>query len=126
MATMHTITGRFPARKYAEEAVSDLRHAGFARSSIDLDVSGAVVSRLIVHKYGNQVAEGAVAGGIVGAASGALMIAAGTLSFPAVGSFLSGGVFAALLGAAVGLLTGGMLGLSLPKEKAEFQRATVQ
>jgi hypothetical protein len=122
----HTISGLFPTRNDAEHAVSDLRNAGFDHATIGTMMPDATEPGKVIYKHGNQLVEGAVAGGIVGGTAGALMVAAGALFIPGVGPFISGGVLAALLGGAAGWLAGGLMGLGIPQEEAEYYEHQVQ
>lgn len=120
------IAGLFPTRIAAEQAVADLRAAGFDPSRIGTVMPDSVESGKAVYQHGNQSTEGAVAGGIVGGTTGAILAAVGAIFIPGVGPFISGGILASLIGGAAGWLVGGLAGLGIPKEEAEYYETRVQ
>jgi hypothetical protein len=122
----HTLTGLFPSRLEAEQAVVQLQNAGFDPSTIGTVMPDKSESGKVVYTHGNQSGEGAVAGGIVGGTAGALMAATGAIFIPGVGPFIAGGILATLIGGAAGWLVGGLVGLGIPKEEAEYYENQVQ
>jgi len=126
------VVGVFHDRAAAQQAIRDLKQAGFREDQI------GVVAR---HEEGEVVAEtpsganmaaGAGIGAAAGAGIGALWaLGIATLGFPALGPALIGGtVVAAVLasaggGAAVGTLLGALIGLGIPEEEAQFYEKEV-
>ena len=127
-ATRTTAVAVFENAHDAQQALRELRDAGFAEDQL------GVVSRdqdrpagtIETHDEGSKAAEGAGAGAATGAGVGALWalgIAAGMA--PAIGPVIAGGVLAAVVAsaagaAAVGGLVGALIGLGIPEEEAEY------
>ncbi|WP_020473286.1 general stress protein [Zavarzinella formosa] len=118
-----TVVGVFENRHDADQAVADLRDAGFTNSQIGVaghNADGWADNR------GTKAEEGALIGAAVGAGAGGLVglgILAGLI--PAIGPVIAGGALAALLanaagGAAIAGLVGTMVGLGIPEEDARF------
>lgn len=127
MNDRNTVVGVFSDRTQAQQAMEELRRAGFRDDQLGLMASGD-------SDYGTAgdddadtyAAEGGATGLAAGAGVGALWglgIAAGVL--PAIGPAIAGGTLAAILssaaaGAAAAGLTGTLVGLGIPKEEAEY------
>jgi hypothetical protein len=129
MNDRNTVVGVFSDRTQAQQAMEELRRAGFRNDQLGLMASGE-------SDYGTgasdddgsetYAAEGGATGLAAGAGVGALWglgIAAGVL--PAIGPAIAGGTLAAMLssavaGAAAAGLTGTLVGLGIPKEEAEY------
>lgn len=123
-----TVVGVFHDREQAQQAVNELRRAGFRESQIGVaardgeEVTGA--TRMDAEE--NNAAEGALAGIAAGAGVGTLWgigIVAGLL--PAIGPAIAGGTLAAVLssaavGAAAAGLAGALIGLGIPEEEAKY------
>lgn len=135
-ATQHTIVGSFETRAQAQQAVAELRQAGFRDDQI------GVVSRSAIQPNPDMVDNtgmpdtldeestnwersagvGAAAGAVTGTGLG-LAVAAGLI--PAIGPVIAGGTLAALIasasaGAAAGGILGGFIGLGVSDEDAQF------
>jgi uncharacterized protein (TIGR02271 family) len=123
-----TVVGVFRDRSQAEQAVAELRQAGFRDDQIgivtrDGDEKG---SELQSDDKGSHVTEGAVTGLAAGAGVGTLWglgIMAGLL--PAIGPVIAGGTLAAILasaatGAAAAGLAGALIGLGIPEHEANY------
>lgn len=121
-----TIVGVFHNQREAQEALRDLRAAGFREDEIGLiahDEDGMIETH---DEEGNKAGEGAAIGAATGAGAGALWavaIAAGIL--PAIGPVIAGGILGSVLasaagGAAAGGLAGALIGLGIPDEEAEY------
>jgi len=129
-----TAVGVFTDRQRAQQAVNDLRKAGFREDQIGIagrdgeSVSGAHE----VQGTGNNAAVGATAGVATGAGVGALWgmgIIAGLL--PAIGPAIAGGTLMAILssaaaGAAAAGLVGGLIGMGIPEEEANYYDSEFQ
>jgi hypothetical protein len=134
--TMSTIAvGVFSDRRQAQQAVADLKQAGFLDEKIGVAAKGHDdANGTTADKKGTYVGEGATvgvaAGAGVGVAAGAgvgalwaLGIVAGFL--PAVGPVVAGGIFASILasaagGAAIAGVAGALIGLGIPEEDAHY------
>src|SRR3954470_15283931 len=122
-----TVVGVFADRQHAQQAVQELRRAGFGENQIgvvahDKDAQATATTK----GEGSHAAEGAVAGVAAGAGVGALWalgIAAGML--PAIGPVIAGGLLASVLasaagGAAVAGLVGALVGLGMSEDDARY------
>ncbi|WP_020474659.1 general stress protein [Zavarzinella formosa] len=123
--TNSAVVGVFENRHDADQAVADLRAAGF--TSAQIGVVGHNKDGWATDKtHGNKAEEGALIGAGVGAGVGGLVglgILAGLI--PAIGPVIAGGALAALLanaagGAAIAGLVGTLVGLGLPEEDAKY------
>jgi hypothetical protein len=126
METNRVAIGVFEDNVQAQNAIAELRRAGFTESQIGVAVRDELETSDLAHKMeqGSHAGEGAVAGMVAGAGIGgawALGIAAGVL--PAIGPIIAGGVLASILasaatGAAAGGLMGALIGMGVPEEEA--------
>ena len=127
MTERTTVIGVFDDRAQAQEAIRELKLAGFAQHQIGM------TARHDVPDHGTDAdedetyaAEGGAAGVAAGAGVGALWglgIVTGVM--PALGPAIAAGTLAAILssaaaGAAAAGLTGTLVGLGIPKEEAEY------
>jgi hypothetical protein len=119
------VAGVFDHSPKAEQAVLELRQAGFAHDRIDMIAKGEVqmpgTPRM---EWQTDAANGAIAGAAVGATAGAV---AGTLAMvllPGLGWVLGGGLLAILgataLGAAGGTFLGPFLALEMAPDEAHY------
>jgi len=116
-----SIVGLFQDRSSAEQAIVDLKNAGFDASKIGIVMQDKKEAKEVQQEHGTQSTEGAVSGGIIGGTAGALLAATGALIIPGIGPFVSAGILAtSLVGGAAGWLVGGLIGLGVPKEEAEY------
>jgi hypothetical protein len=135
-----TVVGVFESQELAQRAVSELKRRGFTESQIgvagrnyDHD-SGSPTRRLegVDESDESYAAEGATAGLATGAGVGALWglgIIAGVL--PAIGPAIAGGTLAAMLssavaGAATVGLAGGLIGIGMSKDEADYYQSEFQ
>jgi len=131
MAT--TVIGLYDRLEDAQNAVSELVSAGFARENISIvaaDTEGKF--KTYVGAPGDEAGEGAAAGAGVGAVVGGLgglLVGLGALAIPGIGPVLAAGPIASALigagvGAGVGAVTGGLIGalvdLGVPEEQANL------
>jgi len=122
-----SIAGLFHDRGSAEQAIADLKAAGFDASRIGIVTQDKEANKELAEEHGTRSTEGAVTGGIIGGSIGALLAAAGALVIPGIGPFISGGILAtSVVGGAAGWLVGGLAGLGIPKEEAEYYEGQVQ
>ena len=122
-----SLVGLFPDRAAAERAIQDLRAAGFEPSRIGVGLRERDEARAGAQEQALNSAAGATAGSVIGGGAGTLLAATGALVVPGIGPFISGGILAtALAGAAVGWLIGGLVGLGIPREEAEYYQGRVE
>lgn len=138
-AQRDTVVGLFEDRSDAEQAITDLKQAGFSENDIGVAMRDRTAQGQLMEETGTQAAEGAtagvVSGGVIGGLVGAL-IGAGALAIPGIGPVLAGGALASAfgvtggtalagagIGAASGGILGGLIGLGIPEEEARhFER----
>jgi len=126
--THTTAVGVFQDRQQAQQAVNELRRAGFREDQIGVAARDGhpVEGAKDVQGKGSKAAVGAATGVAAGAGVGALWgigIIAGLL--PAIGPAIAGGTLATILssaaaGAAAAGLAGALIGLGLPEEEAKY------
>lgn len=127
---MKTVVGLFDTFEDAQNAVRDLRSAGFSGDDISLvaqDEGGHYAQHLQGGEKQN-VGDGAAAGAGIGAVLGGLgglLLGLGALAIPGIGPILAAGpIVAALGGAGVGAIAGGIVGalvdLGIPEEHANM------
>jgi uncharacterized protein (TIGR02271 family) len=129
-----TVIGVFQDRHQAQEAVADLRKAGFPENKIGVIAreDAANAKNVTQPSHDKAVGTGAAAGAATGAGIGALWalgIAAGVL--PAIGPVIAGGIFASILasaagGAAAGGIVGALIGLGIPEDEARYYEGEFQ
>lgn len=128
-----TTVGVFESKERADQAVADLKAAGFAEGKIGVvhrDADGKTVKTGAADD--TYAEEGAVAGAVAGAAGGGLVglgILAGVI--PVIGPVIALGTLGTILlnaagGAALIGLTGALVGWGIPEEDAEFYEKEVQ
>lgn len=100
LITGRTVVGLFARRSRAEEAIRELKGAGFTDSQLGV----------AVHDRPEHATEGAAVGALTGGVLGSLVGLLGSLLIPGVGPILVGGVLASLAGAGLGATTGGIIG----------------
>jgi hypothetical protein len=127
-----TVIGVFQSRVAAEDAILELKRAGFADSTIGF-VARNEKGEVVAEKGGHSMAEeGLAAGAVVGAGAGALVglgVLAGTI--PVIGPILALGTLGTILlnavaGAAVVGLVGALMGWGIPEEDARFYEEEVR
>ncbi len=136
--------GVFADQDAAEEAIEDLRDAGYNPKDISIISRDTAVSRSMAEDTGAHMAEGAVSGattgGVIGGLAG-LLIGVGILTLPGIGALLIGGPIAAALGltgaaattvqgavtgALAGGLVGALVGLGVPEEEAKAYESRIK
>jgi hypothetical protein len=129
--TSRTVVGLFKERARAEDAIRDLRKAGFAGEEIGVatrdrkEPADKKELDKIVEETASGMAEGASIGAITGGVIGGLVGLIGSLLVPGLGPVLVGGVLASTLmgmglGAATGGLIGALVGMGVPEEDARY------
>jgi uncharacterized protein (TIGR02271 family) len=136
MAQNATVVGVFSDHSDARRAVRALKDAGFTESDIGVASAGDHANGTVTTEGDTTDAgftgEGALTGAVAGAGVGTLWglgILAGVL--PAIGPAIAGGTLAVLLsnaaaGAAAIGLAGGLIGLGIPKEEAEYYESEMK
>jgi uncharacterized protein (TIGR02271 family) len=133
MTDRTTIIGVFEDRIKAQQAINELKRAGFMENQIGLTArDDERVTAETASDDETYAGEGGIAGLAAGAGVGALWglgIGAGVL--PAIGPAIAGGTLAAILssaaaGAAAAGLAGTLVGLGIPKEEADFYESEFQ
>lgn len=134
-----TVIGVFKNRDQADEAIDDLKDAGYDPKDISVmmkdageGVEGGVVKETKAEHVGRDTVSGAVTGGIIGGVAG-LLIGVGAITIPGIGALLIGGPIASALGltgaaattfsgattgAVAGGLIGALIGLGMPEREA--------
>ena len=131
-----TAVGVFHSHREAQQAIRELKSAGFTEKQIGVtgaDPDGSAAGELQGEaETGSKAGEGAAIGAGVGLGTGALWglgIAAGVL--PAIGPVIAGGTLAAILASAAGVaaaggITGALIGAGIPEEEAEYYQTQVE
>ena len=127
------MVGVFNNRTQAEQAIADLRAAGYSDDQIGMvarDSSGKTVRT--TGSDDTYADEGAVAGTVAGAAAGAA-VGAGILAgvIPVIGPVLAVGALGTVLlnaagGAAIAGLAGALIGWGIPEEDARYYEGEVK
>jgi hypothetical protein len=120
-----TVVGVFADRRHAQNAVQELKDAGFREDQLGV-VAKHTDDAAGTQQHGSHVVEGAVTGVVAGAGVGALWcLGIVTLGLPAIGPVIAGGIFAAALasaagGAVIAGIAGALIGLGIPEEEAHY------
>ena len=123
-----TVVGVFADHTQAEQALEDLRRAGFHNDDIGFVVRDVEDSEIGPDAVQKETAAGAATGAVGGGVIGGLLGAAAALLIPGIGPALAGGILAAALGgAALGAVAGGfagaLTGLGISDEEASFYQS---
>lgn len=127
-----TQVGVFATRGAAEQAIADLRAAGYKESQIGLVARDADGNAVRTDATGTRAEEGALTGAIAGASVGGLVglgVAAGVI--PVIGPVLAVGTLGTILlnaagGAALAGIAGALVGLGIPEEDARYYEDEVK
>ncbi len=122
--------GVFEDRARAEQAIGDLKQAGFTDEQVGYaarDEQAAEPGMVATEEGHGGTREGLAMGAITGASFGSIVGAAAALLLPGIGPVIAGGILgAALTGAAIGAATGGIAGAlrewGLPEEEVQYYR----
>jgi hypothetical protein len=137
--TGRIVVALFEEGAEAEDAIRDLKNAGFTNEQIGVathdKVGAGKASRekgaredepeRILDETASGLAEGAAAGAVTGGVIGGLVGLISSLLIPGIGPLIIGGVLAStLLGMGVGAATGGLIGalvgMGVPEEDAKY------
>src|SRR5258706_4686024 len=121
------VFGIYSTRRQVENAVDELKAAGFRSTDISVLFPENVGTKDFAHEKGSKAPEGASAGAGTGAVVGGALgwlAGIGALAIPGVGPFIAAGpIVAALagvgLGGTVGGITGALIGLGIPEYEAK-------
>ncbi len=124
------VVALFESQADAEQAIRDLKDAGFSRDSIGVILRDPAYAHGRLHPSdipplpGETASAGALGGGILGGVVG-LLAGVGALALPGVGPVIAGGVLVtsltgAGLGAAAGGVLGALIGLGIPDSAARY------
>jgi len=124
--TGHTVVGVFEDPADAENAINDLKVAGFTPDSISVVAKNRTVQRNLTEVSGNEAGQGALVGSLGGGTLGAVLgwiLAGGTALIPGVGPIVAAGIFGAtvggaLIGGTLGGITGALAGAGVPEDEA--------
>lgn len=124
------VIGVFEKREKAEEALEDLRRAGFTDQQIGF-LYRHLDTQESEKKISTESALGAAAGAIGGGALSSFLTAAAISAIPGVGPAIAGGIiFAALGGAALGAMAGGfvgmLIGMGVPEDEAQYYQGELE
>ncbi|MGH7629282.1 MAG: general stress protein, partial [Gemmatimonadales bacterium] len=121
--TGRTVVGLFRNRGDAEQAISDLKDAGFTREQIGIAIKDRNEQRDLAEGTDTSAAgKGALAGAVSGGLVGGIIGLLGSLLIPGLGPIVVGGVLESVLvgaGAATGGLIGALVGLGVSEEDAK-------
>jgi hypothetical protein len=122
--TSRIVVGLFMEPVRAEEAIRDLKDAGFTDDQIGV-ISRDRTDRATHPDTPGGMAEGASIGAITGGVIGGLVGLVGSLLVPGLGPVVVGGVLASTLlgmglGAATGGLIGALVGMGVPEDEARY------
>jgi len=133
------VVALFEERSEAEDAIRDLKNAGFTNEQIGVATQERVGTgeargeettvddepARIVEDTATGLAEGAAVGALTGGVIGGLVGLVSSLLIPGIGPLVVGGVLASTLmgmgvGAATGGLIGALVGMGVPEEDARY------
>ncbi len=123
----YTVVGVFEDRQHADQAVADLKKAGFRDDQIGVAMRhDEGTTDAAAGEHDTHAESGAVTGALAGLGLGALA-GLGVLSgiIPVIGPAIAGGTLGIILsnaaaGAAVAGLAGALIGLGVPEEEAKY------
>ena len=120
-----TVVGMFKNERVAEEAVHDLRGAGFEKEISILakdsreGKSGGKGMKETSFETSDSLADGATTGGILGGLAG-LAAGVGALAIPGIGPIVAAGPISGILaGAATGGVTGSLVDWGIPETEGK-------
>ena len=128
------VYGIYNSRDSVEDAVTELKSAGFRNTDISVLFPENMGTKEFAHEKGTKAPEGAAAGGGTGAVIGGALgwlAGIGSLAIPGVGPFVAAGpIVAALAGAgaggAIGGIAGALVGMGIPEYEAQRYEGMVK
>jgi len=135
-ATGHTVVGVFTDQSDAQDALNELKSAGFTPDQVSVVAKDTRETKTMVEGSDLEGAEtsgmgaGALLGGLTGGIAGWL-VGIGALAIPGIGPIVAAGALATTLGgAAVGAVAGGLIGAlvdaGIPEEDARAYETHVR
>jgi uncharacterized membrane protein len=122
LTTSRTVVGVFATRSRAQEAIRELRDAGFGPDQIGLAMHEQSRRQEPEQPSSADTTDAATVGALTGGVLGSLVGLIGSLLIPGLGPVLIGGVLASLVGAGIGAATGSIAGvlmdLGVPEREA--------
>lgn len=128
MAAKNTaVFGIYPDQLTAEDAVDNLKDAGFRNTDISVLFPDNSGTKDFAHEKQTKAPEGAVTGGASGAVIGGALgwlAGIGALAIPGIGPFVAAGPIMGMLGgigvgSTIGGLTGALIGMGIPEYEAK-------
>ena len=121
------VFGIYATRAAAENAIDQLRAAGYRTEDISVLMQDNVGTKDFAHEKQTKVPEGATAGGVAGGVVGGtlgLLAGIGALAIPGLGPLVAAGPIMATLagvgsGGVVGGFIGGLVGMGIPEYEAK-------
>lgn len=121
------VFGIYSTRPQVEQAVDQLREAGFRPTDVSVLFPENVGTKEFAHEKHTKAPEGAAAGATSGALVGGTLgwlVGIGALAIPGLGPFIAAGPIVALLsgvgvGATVGGIAGALVGMGIPEYEAK-------
>jgi hypothetical protein len=121
------VFGIYSTRAQVEQAIDQLRVAGFRPTDISVLLPENVGTKELAHEKHTKAPEGVAAGVTSGAVVGGTLgwlVGIGALAIPGLGPFIAAGPIMALLsgigvGATVGGITGALVGMGIPEYEAK-------
>jgi hypothetical protein len=121
------VFGIYPDQLTAEDAVENLKDAGFRNTDISILFPDNSGNKDFAHEKSTKAPEGAVTGGASGAVIGGALgwlVGIGALAIPGIGPFVAAGPIMGMLGgigvgSTLGGLTGALIGLGIPEYEAK-------
>ena len=121
------VFGIYSTRAQVEQAVDQLREAGFRPTDVSVLFPENVGTKEFAHEKHTKAPEGAAAGATSGALLGGTLgwlVGIGALAIPGLGPFIAAGPIVALLsgvgvGATVGGIAGALVGMGIPEYEAK-------
>jgi len=121
------VFGIYPDQLTAEDAVDNLKAAGFRNTDISVLFPDNAGTKDFAHEKQTKAPEGAVTGGASGAVIGGALgwlAGIGALAIPGIGPFVAAGPIMGMLGGigvgtTIGGLTGALIGLGIPEYEAK-------
>lgn len=128
LKTGHTVVALFEDVSHAEQAINDLKVAGFTPDSISVITKDRSEQTTLTESVGggNEAGQGTLVGSIGGGTLGAVLgwlLAGGAALIPGIGPVVAAGVFAAtvsgaIIGGTIGGITGALAGSGIPEDEA--------
>jgi len=128
------VFGIYSTRRQVENAVDELKAAGFRNTDISVLFPENVGTKEFAHEKDTKAPEGTAAGvlsgGVIGGALGWLA-GIGSLAIPGVGPFIAAGpIIGALsglgVGGAIGGIAGALIGMGIPEYEAKRYEGRIQ